>query len=255
MIPYSYEMVDMGGLDLAEANGTVVEGLYDRIAEAVNACGDVILYNWKFAGIEIAPSAVNSIEVSGGILINGLIQVTELDQVTVIGVPPPIVPVSPLSVTENGTYEAEPPASGFNPVNVEVPIVLEDIRITENGTYLVPQGKDGYGTIIVEVEGGSMTRTELFYAENGAASGVLSADITSFDYVEFEVVHIEGATKYAYNTIWSKEVMLTTLATTCIASICAYSGAYFNLTLPTASSFNNIGYSGVCPRRITGINF
>lgn len=124
MIPYSYEMVNMGGIDLAEANGTVVEGIYNRIVEAVNACGDAIFYNWKFAGIEISPSPVNTLEVESSILINGLIQVTEQDEITVLGIeppPPPIVPVSPLEVAENGVYTAQPPASGFNPVTVNVP--------------------------------------------------------------------------------------------------------------------------------------
>lgn len=120
MIPYSYNMVDMGGIDLAEANGTVVPGVYEKIVEAMNLCGDLILYNWKFASINIPPSACSVLQQASSILINGLIQVTELDKVTVIGLPPPPVPVSPLEVTENGTYEAEPPASGFNPVTVNV---------------------------------------------------------------------------------------------------------------------------------------
>ena len=157
MIPYSYSMVDMGAIDLAEANCTVVEGIYDRIIEAVNACGDAIFYNWKFAGIEIAPSAVNTLEVSDSILINGIIQVTEQDEVTVLGIeppPPPIEPVTPLEVTENGVYEAEPPASGFNPVTVDVPErqpVIESISITENGEYIAPEGVDGFSPIQVAV--------------------------------------------------------------------------------------------------------
>ena len=141
MIPYSYNMVDMGGIDLAEANGTVVPGVYERITEAMNSCGDVILYNWKFAAIDIVPSAYVILQQTGAILINGLIQVTEIDQITVIGLPPPpppIVPVSPLEVSENGVYEAESPASGFNPVTVDVPVnvytnsvVLPDEQITD----------------------------------------------------------------------------------------------------------------------------
>lgn len=123
MIPYPYNMVDMGGIDLAEANGTVVEGLYAKIVEAVNACGDVVLYNWKFASIEIAPQHTQILLGSSSLTINSLIQVTELDVVTVLGIdppPPPIVPVEPLTVNENGIYTAAPPASGFNPVIVQV---------------------------------------------------------------------------------------------------------------------------------------
>lgn len=156
MIPYSYNMVDMGGIDLAEANGTVVPGVYGKIVEAMNLCGDLILYNWKFAGIDIAPSAYTVLQQTSSILINGLIQVTELNQITVIGLPPPLVPVSPLSVVENGLYEAEPPASGFNPVSVIVPEripIIEPLSITENGTYPVPQGIDGFGPITAQVPG------------------------------------------------------------------------------------------------------
>lgn len=121
MIPYSYNMVDMGGIDLAEVYETVVEGLYSRIVEAVNDCGDVILYNWKFAGIEIAPQ-YTSVILGSPLIINGVIQVTELDQISVIGWIPPVppTPVTPLNVTSNGTYSAEDPFVGFNPVDVLV---------------------------------------------------------------------------------------------------------------------------------------
>jgi len=118
-------MVDMGGIDLAEANGTVVEGLYSKIVEAVNACGDVVLYNWKFAGIEIAPQHT-SILLGDPITINGAVQVTEQDEVTVPGInpEPPEPPVLvPLNVVENGNYSpVDYNVDGFNEVSVEVPI-------------------------------------------------------------------------------------------------------------------------------------
>jgi hypothetical protein len=156
MIPYSYNMVNMGGIDLAEANGTVVPGIYEKIVEAMNLCGDLILYNWKFAGILISPSACAVLPQAGSILINGLIQVTELDQITVIGLPPPPVPVVPLEATENGIYEAELPQSGFNPVSVAVPEripVIEPLEATANGIYSPTAGIDGFGPVTVEVEG------------------------------------------------------------------------------------------------------
>lgn len=141
MIPYSYNMVDMGGIDLAEANGTVVPGVYEKIVEAMNLCGDVILYNWKFAEINLVPSAYDILQQVDSILVNGMIQVTELDEITVLGIdppPPPIEPVEPLEVTENGLYEAVPPQSGFNPVRVNVPasiftnaIVTPEEQITD----------------------------------------------------------------------------------------------------------------------------
>lgn len=127
MIPYSYNMVDMGGIDLAEANGTEVPGVYERITEAMNLCGDVIMYNWKFAGISIVPSAYTILQQSGSILINGVIQVTELDQITIVGVspvppePPTPAVLVPLVVRVNGTYyPADFNADGFSSVKVEV---------------------------------------------------------------------------------------------------------------------------------------
>lgn len=179
MVPYSYNMVDMGGIDLAEANGTVVPDVYGKIVEAMNLCGDLILYNWKFAGINIAPSVYTVLEQASSILINGLIQVTELDQITVIGLPPPIVPVSPLDAIENGLYEAAPPASGFNPVRVAVPPpVITPLIVSSNGDYMVPEGVDGFNPINVhvEVEGLVSINHNLYtYTPNVTAQGAMSA--------------------------------------------------------------------------------
>lgn len=142
MIPYPYNMVDMGGIDLAEANGTVVEGLYAKIVEAVDACGDVVLYNWKFAGIEIAPQHT-SILIGDPIVINGAVQVTEQDEVTVPGInPEPPEPPEPpvliqLTAIENGVYLPEDyDADGFSEVSVDVPssggTTLENWDLTES---------------------------------------------------------------------------------------------------------------------------
>lgn len=158
MIPYSYDMVDMGGIDLAEANHTVVPGIYEKIVEAMNPCGDLILYNWKFAGINITPSAYTVLQQASSILINGLIQVTERDEVTVLGIeppPPPIVPVEPLVASANGIYQAVPPKSGFNPVTVSVNYVGEELTAEYNGVYLPTQGVEGFTKVIVNVESGA----------------------------------------------------------------------------------------------------
>lgn len=133
MIPYPYNMVDMGGIDLAEANGTVVEGLYDKIVEAVNACGDVVLYNWKFAGIEISPQHT-SILLGDPIIISGAVQVTEQDFVTVPGInpdPPPPPVLVPLTVTENGQFSPQDyDADGFSEVTANVPTVQVPLSYT-----------------------------------------------------------------------------------------------------------------------------
>lgn len=159
MIPYSYNMVDMGGIDLAEANGTVVEGLYAKIVEAVNACGDVVLYNWKFAGIEISPQ-YTSILLGDPITINGAVQVTEQDLVTVPGInpEPPSPPILvPIEITENGEYYPEDyEADGFNEISVEVPDpqppVLVPLVAIENGEYSpLDYEADGFGEVSVAV--------------------------------------------------------------------------------------------------------
>lgn len=150
MIPYSYEMVDMGGIDLAEANGTFVDGLYDKIVEAVNACGDVVLYNWKFAGIEIAPQHT-SILLGNPITINGAVQVTEQDLVTVPGINPGLVSID---ITENGSYyPSDYHAGGFDEVNVSVHPVLVSIDITENGDYDPEDYEaEGFSSVSVSVD-------------------------------------------------------------------------------------------------------
>lgn len=182
MIPYSYNMADMGGIDLAEANGTVVPGIYEKIVEAMNLCGDLILYNWKFAGILIAPSACTVLPQTNSILINGLIQVTESDEVTVLGIeppPPPILPVTPLEVTANGYYEVRGPASGFNPVIVAVPPpVITPLTVASNGDYQVPEGVDGFNPISVRVEAEglvSVNHNLYTYTPTVTAQGAMSA--------------------------------------------------------------------------------
>lgn len=153
MIPYPYNMVDMGGIDLAEANGTVVDGLYSKIVEAVNACGDVVLYNWKFAGIEIAPQHT-SILMGDPIIISGAVQVTVQDEVTVPGINPAIIP---LSVTANGTFSADDyDADGFDPVVVSLPPpVLAALTAESNGLYLPPEGAAGFSQALVNVGQGN----------------------------------------------------------------------------------------------------
>lgn len=151
MIPYPYNMVDMGGIDLAEANGTVVGGLYAKIVEAVNACGDVVLYNWKFASIEITPQHT-SILLGDPITINGAVQVTEQDLVTVPGInpePPPLTVLVPLEVTENGEYApSDYNADGFSDVSVSV-----QAAESYSSTHIWTQSVGGYDASVNVQEG------------------------------------------------------------------------------------------------------
>ena len=193
-------MVDMLGIDLAEANRTVVPGLYSRITEAVNSCGDVVLYNWKFAGIDIAPQHTH-ILLGNPITINGSVQVTDMDEVTVIGLPPPIVPVSPLEVVENGFYEAAPPASGFNPVRVTVPPPrLISLTAEENGTYDPSDyNADGFNEVIVDVPETqrSYQGTHVWTTSTGAYDAAVSVQegiYSGFNFVPTsEVVNVSYA--------------------------------------------------------------
>lgn len=175
---YEFNMVDMGGIDLATANRTIVDGLYNKLLEGIDACGNLILYNWKFAEIEIAPSSCTTLKESSSIVINGLIEVTEQDEVTVLGIAPPPVPVEPLVVTANGVYTAQSPVSGFNPVSVNVPTPaprIIPIVIEANGVYTPPPGVDGFDRVTVNVSAASDTDIlndgPIDYTASGSASG------------------------------------------------------------------------------------
>ena len=261
MVPDKFNMVDMGGIDLIMMQGEAVPGLYQQLMAAISNCRYQCLYNWLFDGVLIPPAYVQIENDDDEVFLNEGVSVTSDDVIHIYSVEPgPVDPeIIPLLAEENGTYNVPAGKDGFNPVTVDVPShtpVINPITITENGTYNVPAGVDVYAPVVVNVEGGSMTRTELFYAADGALSGSLSEDITSFDYVEFELVHIESASRrWSYCTTWPKVVMETTFSNSSNASICAYTGAYFNLSLPTVTSFTNLGYANVGIRRITGINF
>lgn len=152
-------MVDMGGIDLAKDTGEAVPGIYSKIEEAVNNCGDVVLYNWKFAGIEITPQ-YTSISPGNPIVINGVINVYSNDIISVIGVTPDPPVLVPLSVEENGQFSPqEYDADGFNIVTVEVPGPnLEVLTATRNGVeYLPSPGYQGFSKVIVDIQGGPPT--------------------------------------------------------------------------------------------------
>ena len=152
MIPYSYNMVDMGGVDLIENSGEPVPGLYSRIEEAVNDCGDVVLYNWKFAGIEITPQYA-SVLLGNPIIINGVINVHSDDTITITGITPDPPVLIPFSATENGQYSPlDYDADGFSELSVDVSPRLEVLTATRNGTeYLPSEGYQGFSRVIVAV--------------------------------------------------------------------------------------------------------
>lgn len=173
---YEFNMVDMGGIDIATVNGTVVDGLYNKLLEGKDTCGNLILYNWKFAEIEIVPSACSVLIEDEAIIVNGTIRVSSEDVVSLIWADPPPAPVSPLIVNANGIYTAEPPASGFNPVTVHVPHPpTVPIVITENGTYSPPPGVFAFSSVTAKVSGGMSDNDLLFHFDDFTNSGKMNA--------------------------------------------------------------------------------
>lgn len=118
-----FNMVDMGGIDIVESQGVSVEGLFSRLLTAIQNCRYQMLYNWKFAQLEIAPSYVELLFDGERISINGGVTVTEDDVVRIHSLEPePVEPViEALTVTENGTYAPAGGVDGYAPVTVEVP--------------------------------------------------------------------------------------------------------------------------------------
>jgi len=134
MIPVTYKMIDLDGLDLAEINGGEVPGIYNKIASAYSTSRFAIMCNWFFAGIIISPAHVLISQVENGFLINDLISVKSDDTVEVLGLAPEPV-IEELEVTENGTYYAPAGVNGYSPVivNVQVPLPYDSMP-SENGT-------------------------------------------------------------------------------------------------------------------------
>lgn len=180
----TFNMLDMGGIDLAEANGTVVTGIYNKILESANSCGEVIFYNWKFAGIVIPPQHLKII-VGENIIINGAIIVSSDDEVTVPGINPEPIPVVlvPLSVSSNGEYDpADYEADGFSAVTVEViPRQKEAIHIWTHST--------GGGDASLYVQEGVLSGTS--FVPTSEVYDILYTTVQSSSGRDFNIVNIK----------------------------------------------------------------
>lgn len=121
MIPYDYNMVDMGGIDLGDFVGKTYPGLFNKIINAINDCGVAILYNWFCAGIRIPPAHVNVIVIPNvSLAINGIVFIKSDDTVYIPSMT--TVPIiEAITVLENGIYSAPSGVDGFSPVSVSVP--------------------------------------------------------------------------------------------------------------------------------------
>lgn len=169
MVPSTYKMVDLGGIDLAEVNGSVVPGIYNKVSSAMNSCRIAIFCNWKFADIVIAPAHVLiSVDETGGFLVNDLIAISQDDTVKLLGVVPEPV-VQELSVVENGEYLPPEGVDGFSPVNVSVQSVFEELNVIENGVYVPETGVDGFSRVLVDIPEPTVVNPYIVPAYEGLA--------------------------------------------------------------------------------------
>lgn len=164
-IPYTYNMVDFSGLDLATINFSVVPGIYDKIVDAIGDWGVAVFYNWFFGEIPIAPQHCQVTLEDGYLMINNIIKVTEDDRVGVEGIVPSSI-VEELNVTENGEYSAPHGVDGYNPVKVAVPDPpLQEKVVNENGIVTPDAGFYGLSSVNVNVSAAKFTIISTKYGE------------------------------------------------------------------------------------------
>lgn len=153
-------LLNLENRNSAEFDRISVPGSYEKALGAAIAGTYVTVYKWMYNGFAMTASLCTAEDKAEYISLvdktnGGELMVYDDDTVTLVGA----LAVEPLNVTENGTYEATAPQSGFNPVTVNVPSsapVINSIRISEDGTYTAPEGVDGYSPIVVDVGGGSI---------------------------------------------------------------------------------------------------
>lgn len=167
MTPVQFKMVDLGGIDLVEIDGTAVPGIYNKILGAYNTCRVAILCNWFFAGILLPPAHVLITMDDDVLMINDVISVDIDDVLSIPGLSPSVV-IEALTATENDTYTPGPGVNGFSPVVVDVPgPVLVQLTATENETYLPGTGEDGFSSVVVNVPAPAPVTVPLSVTENG----------------------------------------------------------------------------------------
>lgn len=78
-----FNMVDMGGIDAAKAQGQKVDGLFLRLLNSIQNSKYTCLYNWFFAEIPIVPTYVELVFDGDKISINNLIFILSDDTVRI----------------------------------------------------------------------------------------------------------------------------------------------------------------------------
>ena len=168
LIPQPYKMVDLDGIDLAEFNGSVYDGVYNKIYDAIGDSDIIILYDWKFADIIIPPSYVTVDTEDGDIIINDVITIRSDDTIWISD----LIPLfESLHATENGDYTPSQGYAGFDSVEVEVIPPLQSLEVTENGTYIPEEGYYGFDSVEVEVTPPEPAIEQLVVTENGTYNG------------------------------------------------------------------------------------
>ena len=83
MIPYTYNWIDMDGVDLANVRGEEYSGLYQRVIDGLNEELVAVFFNWYFSGIRIAPSYVKAVLGTNKVTINDLIIINSDDTINI----------------------------------------------------------------------------------------------------------------------------------------------------------------------------
>ena len=191
-----FNMISMGGIDIVESQGVVVEGLYNKLLEGIANCRYQILYNWYFAKVVIPPTTVELVNDGDSISINGFISIDSNDVVHVYSLEH-YPTINPISISQNGEYTAPEGVDGYSPVQVNVVPTINPISISQNGEYTAPEGVDGYSPIQVNVVPEYQKIAPDFYGLATAYQALNSAFYTTQDKTQcLFIAEVEAGANY-----------------------------------------------------------
>ena len=203
MVPDKFNMVDMGGIDVIRVQGLEVEGLYDKLVESILSCRYQCLYNWYFDGILIPPTYVELSTGENVVYINSGISVDSDDIVHIGSIE---YAIEPLTVTQNGTYEAQGMVAGYNPVSVS--LQFSELSVSENGVYTPENPVKGFSKVTVNthvpvMRSLSVTENGLYIPQEGV-DGFNSVDVNVLSGNEYTNYEFAGRSLYTFNTAGEK---------------------------------------------------
>lgn len=125
----------------------------------------------------------------------------EFEDVTIVE---PVI--EPLSITENGRYEAEGIIDGYSPIDVDVQPTIEELNITDNGVYNAPEGVHGFNPVTVDVqppleELNATFNGEFLPSEDNYGFSKVTVDVPIPGQIEFKDVNFidyDGTLLYSY---------------------------------------------------------